>query len=114
MMITWERLKLPVALALVTSFIVHLLWYPIYGEHFARLGDQNAIRTIRQWHRWNPLFVLGLAAGWAIMFSIMRRHDDRSRIIAFVTSGTALLAIIVLELLLMAAYANIRYSLHRG
>jgi hypothetical protein len=111
MTIPWERLKLPIALALVTCFTVHLLWYPLYGEHFARLGDQNAVRAIRQWHLWNPIFILGLAAGWAILFSIMRRQGDRSRIIASVTSATVLLAIIVLELLLLAAYGYIRYWL---
>jgi hypothetical protein len=42
MMRFWKRLKLPIAFALITSFTVQLLWYPMDGEHLARLGDQNA------------------------------------------------------------------------
>ena len=114
MKIPSERLKLSIALALITSFTVHLLWYPFYGEHLARNGDQKAVQAIRQWHFWNPFFILGLAAGWAVLSSILRQSGDRSRIIAFVASATWLLAIIVVELLLMAAYAYIRYSLFRA
>jgi hypothetical protein len=113
MRIPSERLKLSIALALITSFTVHLLWYPFYGEHLARNGDQKALHAIRQWHFWNPFFILGLATGWALLFRIMRQSGDRSRVIASVASATWLLAIIVLELLLMAAYAYIRYSLFR-
>jgi hypothetical protein len=114
MKLTWERLKLPVAFALVSGFTLHLLWYPMYGEHFARLGDQIAIQAIRRWHLWNPLFIIGLAVGWAILYSIMRRDGDRSRIIATMTSATVLLAIIALELLLIATYGYIRYSFFRA
>ena len=89
-----ERLKLPVAFALVSSF------------------------NFRQWYFWNPFFILVLAAGWAILYSIMRRDGDRSPIIAFVASATAVLAILVLELLFLvfvtAAYGYIRHSLSRA
>jgi len=114
MKLKWERLKVPVAFALVSGFTVHLLWYPFYGEHFARLGDQIAIQALRQWHLWNPLFILGLAAGWVILYSVARQDGDRSPIVAAVTSATALLAIVVLEVLLIAAYSYIRYSFFRA
>lgn len=105
------RLELLIALALVTIFTVHLLWYPTYGEHFARLGDQHAAKTIRQWHLWNPVFVVGLVTGWGILYSILRRSGDRTRIIAVVASASVVLAIIVFELLLIVAYGFLRYSL---
>jgi len=104
-------LKLPVGLVLVTIFTLHLLWYPMYGEHFARLGDQRAADGVRQWHFWNPVFIVGLVVGWAILYTVLRREGDRTRIIAAVTSATVALAIIVLELLLIAGYGYIRYSL---
>ena len=81
MRIPSERLKLSIALALITSFTVPLLWYPFSSEHLARNGDQKALQAIRQWHFWNPFFILGLAIGWAVLFSIMRQSGDRSRII---------------------------------
>ncbi len=113
MRIPSERLKLSIALVLITSFTVHLLWYPFYAEHWARNGDQKAVQAIRQWHFWNPFFILGLVAAWATLYRIMLRGGDRSPILATVTSATVLLACIVLELLLIAAYAYIRYSLFR-
>jgi hypothetical protein len=114
MTITWDRLKLPTAFALVTIYTVHLLWYPIYGDYLARFGDQQAAHAIPQWHCWNPVFVVGLAGGWAVLYTVLRRDSDRSRIMALVTSATVVLAIIALELLLIAGCAYIRYSFSRA
>jgi len=112
-MITWERVKLPIFLTLVTCFTLHLLWYPLYAEYFARRGDLRAIQAIHQWHLWHPIFLLGLVAGWAILYDIERKRDDQSRIMAAVISATAVLGIIVVELLLIVGYGYV-YSLVRG
>ena len=106
-----DRLKLPLALALVTIFTVHLLWYPFEGRHLARLGEQQAAHALHTWHQWNPLFLVSLIGGWAFLYTVMRRDGNRSPIIAAVISATAVLAIIVLELLLMFLYGYVRYSL---
>jgi len=111
MTITLDRLKLPLAFALVTIFTAHLLWYPFYGEHFARLGDQHAAHALERWHRWNPVFIASLIAGWAVLYMALRRSDDRPPIIAGVASAAGVLAIIVLEILLMFLCGYVRYWL---
>lgn len=103
MTITWERLRLPIALTLVTDFTAHLLWYPMYGEYFAWLGDHPAANAIRRWYYWNPVSILGLGAGWATLYTILRRGDERPPIIATMASAT--------ELLLVFLCGYIRYSL---
>lgn len=113
MRITNQRIEGLIALVLVTGFTVHFLWYPFYGDHFARLGDQNAVRAMRHWREWNSFFLAGIAAAWVLLYRVVRRRGDLGRIIAFVKSATLLLGIVLVELLIIATYAYIRYTLLR-
>lgn len=110
----WERFKVPTALALITSFTVHLLWYPIYGGNLAAFGDQHSAQLIRRWYLWNPVFIVLLVSGGAILYGVMRESDERSPLLASVASATVVLAVVVLELILIAAYGYLRYALFRA
>jgi hypothetical protein len=109
-----DRFRIPLAVLLITAWNVHLGYYPLYGDHFARLGDRQAIHHLQQWHRWNPGFIVCLILGAAVLYRAMREDEDGSPVICSVASATAILIVIVFEWLLIAAVEYIRYKLLHG
>ena len=111
--IGWRRCRLPLAVVLISAFTFHLIEYPFYGEHFARLGDQRAIHALQQWHRWRPFVIVGLIGAAMILFSARQENDDRSPVLLAVMSATSVLAVFIVELLLIALAAFVWYKVHR-
>ena len=108
----WSRIRIPIAVLLTTAWNVHLGSYPLYGDHFARLGDQQAIHRLQLWHRWNPVFIMCLLFAPIILYKALRDDEDRSPVITAVASATIVFTVIVLEWILIAAVGYFRYKVH--
>lgn len=108
----WRRCRLPLAVVLISAFTFHLVAYPFYGEHFARLGDQSATHALQQWHRWRPFAIGGLLGAVMIIYSTRRENDDRSPVLLAVMTATFVLAVFLLELLLLALTAYVWSTVH--
>lgn len=111
--VAWKRFRVPSAISLISAYTVHLLWYPFYGEHFARLGDQHAAHLLRQWYTWNRVFVALLILGPATLYSLLREDEEHSRLMPSVFSATVALGIVLSEVALFFLCVYLWYAVRR-
>ncbi len=102
------------ALGLISAFSYHLMSYPMFADHFARLGDTPAVLQLDKWHRWHPVFILALLASGAIFYRMRREIDEPpSFVLALLYSAMFVFFVFVIEFLLVVAFGYLRSKLHR-
>ena len=97
----------------ITACTASFLQFPLFGAHFAALGDRAAQSALARWNGFFILSALCFVISVVLIFRQRRQNGESTPATTFVTSVIVVIAGVVFEVCCLALIGYIRHVVSR-